>query len=89
MSLNHNSLLENLTSLTLAIGERKDLRDLFDQLAQAPHDQRAELIRAMSERIAGDTGDSALAASFKCLADPRIFEATRLALEECEPPSLN
>jgi hypothetical protein len=85
MSLDQNSFLENLTSLTLAIGERQDLRDLFDQLAQSPADQRAELIHIMSERIAA--ADRTLAAAFKSLADPRVFEATGLALQQCENPA--
>ena len=83
MSRDEDSFLENLTTLTLAIGERQDLRDWFHQLSEKPADQRAEAIFEMIERIAAEGDDAELASSVKWLTDPRIFDATRLALQQC------
>ena len=82
MMINHDSLIENLTSLTLAIGERAELRKWFHELAQKPAHQRTGAILAMSERIATEGKDAALASSFKLLADSRVFDAARMALEK-------
>jgi len=82
MALDEDSALETLTTLTLAIGEDKQLRRWFDDLASKPAGERAKAIRVMSKRISTEGRDGKLAQAVGLLVDARIFAAAQAAMSE-------
>jgi hypothetical protein len=82
MALNTDSALNNLARMVQVIGPDKQLRRWFSALGQMPTLERRNAIYSMSEQMTADGKDEDLVASFRLLADTRVFDAARLALQE-------
>jgi hypothetical protein len=82
MSITPDAALDSLTRIIQVVGDDQKLRRWFQALIKKPVVDRRNEIYFMSERLAVQNGDTDLAASFSLLADPRIFDAARLALSE-------
>ena len=82
MALNTDSALDNLARLVRVIGPDQQLRQWFSALGQKPEVERRNAIYSMSEQMRADGKDEDLVVSFRLLADARVFEAARLALQE-------
>ena len=82
MALNVDSALANLTRMVRVIGPDPRLREWLLAPDQKSAVERHNAIYSMSERMRADGKDEDLVATFRLLADARVFDAARLALEE-------
>ena len=82
MPLGTDSALENLTLMVQVFGRDQQLRQWFSLLAAKPTVERRTEIYSMSERMRAEGKDEDLVASFRLLADTRVFDAARLALQK-------
>jgi hypothetical protein len=82
MTLNTDSALDNLARMVQIIGPDQQLRKWFSALSQMSALQRHNAIYSMSEQMRTDGKDEDLVVSFQLLADARVFEAAKLALQE-------
>lgn len=76
--------MENLARMVRVIRRDPDLRQWFAGLACRPADERRESIQAMRRQMTEMGKDGDLVLAFGLLADERVFEAARAALEELE-----
>jgi hypothetical protein len=82
MTLNTESALDILTRMVQVIGRDRKLRQWFSALTQQSAVDRRNEIFMTSEKMRAEGKDADLAASFRLLADSRVFDAARLALQE-------
>ena len=82
MTISANSALNNLTRMVQVVGRDPQLRQWFSALAQKPAADRRNEIYSTSERMRADGKDEDLVASFRLLADSRVFDAARVALQK-------
>jgi hypothetical protein len=82
MHLDTESALDNLARMVQIIGRDRKLRLWFSALTRQSAVQRRNEIFAESERMRAAGEDTDLVASFRLLADSRIFDAASLALQE-------
>ena len=82
MTLDTESALDNLARMVQVIGRDQGLRQWFSALTQKSAVERRNEIFMTSERMRAEGKDMALVASFRLLADSRVFDAARLALQE-------
>jgi len=82
MALNTDTALDNLTRMVQVIGRDQKLRQWFSALTQQSAVERRNEIFAASERMRAEGKDMDLVASFRLLADSKVFDAARLALQE-------
>ena len=82
MALTTDTALNNLTRMVQVIGRDQKLRLWFAAVTQRSAVDRRNEIFAVSERMRAEGKDADLVASFRLLADSRVFEAARLALQE-------
>jgi hypothetical protein len=82
MTLDTDTALDNLARMVQVIGPDKQLRAWFSALGQKPALERRNAIYSMSEQMRTDGKDEDLIASFRLLADARVFEAAKQALQE-------
>ena len=75
-----DAILDNLVRFVQVIGRDPKLLEWFRSLENKSPAQRSVEILAMGERIAREQKDPDLAASFKLLAEPTVFDALRAAL---------
>src|SRR5687768_912739 len=75
-----HAILDNLVRFVQVIGRDPKLLEWFRSLENKSPAQRSIEILAMEERIAREQKDPDLAASFKLLAEPTVFDALRAAL---------
>ncbi len=80
MSITSDAALDNLTRIIQVIRDDQKLLRWFHTLIKKSAAERRNEIYSRSERLAVQNGDTDLAASFSLLADSRIFDAARLAL---------
>jgi hypothetical protein len=80
MALNPDSALDNLTRMVQVIEGDRKLHDWFCTLAQTPTVTRRNKIYAMVQRMRAEGTDTDLVASFRLLADSRVFDAACEAL---------
>ncbi|HMD54459.1 MAG TPA: hypothetical protein VKJ65_07925 [Phycisphaerae bacterium] len=84
MSITPDAALDSLTRIVQVVRDDQKLRRWFHALIRKSAVDRRNEIYFMSQRLAIQNGDADLVASFSLLADPRIFDAARLALSERE-----
>jgi len=82
MTLDTESALDNLARMVQVIGRDQRLRQWFSALTQQSAVERRNEIFMTSERMRAEGKDTDLVASFRLLADSRVFDAARLALQE-------
>jgi hypothetical protein len=82
MTLDTESALDNLARMVQVIGRDQGLRQWFSALTQKSAVERRNEIFMTSERMRAEGKDTDLVASFRLLADSRVFDAARLALQE-------
>jgi hypothetical protein len=82
MTLDTESALNNLARMVQVIGRDQRLRQWFSALTQQSAVERRNEIFMTSERMRAEGKDTDLVASFRLLADSRVFDAARLALQE-------
>jgi hypothetical protein len=80
MALNPDSALDNLTRIVQVIEGDRKLHEWFCTLAHRPTVTRRNEIYAMVERMRAEGTDADLVASFRLLADSRVFDAACEAL---------
>lgn len=80
MALNPDSALDNLTRMVQVIEGDRELYDWFCTLAHKSTVTRRNKIYAMVERMRAERTDADLVASFRLLADSRVFDAACEAL---------
>jgi hypothetical protein len=83
MAPNTNTALDTLARMVQIVGRDPDLLRWFRELARKPADQRRNDIYLAAERMRAEGKDQELVTCFRLLADPRVFEAARVALREC------
>lgn len=81
MAINNDIALDNLARMVQVIARDPDLRRWFSALTQQSAIKRRNEIFAASEKLRAEDKDMDLVASFRLLADPKVFEAAREALE--------
>ena len=84
MSINSDSAYEILTTLARAIAEDKKLRLWFHSLSQKSVVERRNEIFQMEVEIADKYKDTDLASALHLLTDARVFEAAKVAVNECK-----
>jgi hypothetical protein len=77
-----DSALDNLSRMAQVIARDQQLRHWFSALAQRPAIERRNEIYSASERMRAEGKDEDLVASFRLLADTRVFDAACLALQK-------
>ena len=82
MTLDTESALNNLARMVQVIGRDQRLRQWFSALTQQSAVERRNEIFMTSERMRAEGKDTDLVESFRLLADSRVFDAARLALQE-------
>jgi len=82
MTLDTESALNNLARMVQVIRRDQRLRQWFSALTQQSAVERRNEIFMTSERMRAEGKDTDLVASFRLLADSRVFDAARLALQE-------
>lgn len=82
MTINTDAALDNLARMVQVIGADPQLRAWFSTLGQKSELERRNAIYLMSEQMRTTGQNDDLAASFRLLADARVFEAATLALQE-------
>jgi hypothetical protein len=82
MALDAESALDNLTRMVQVIGRDRELRQWFSALTEQSAVERRNEIFMTSEKMRAEGKDTELVASFRLLADSRVFDAARLALQE-------
>jgi hypothetical protein len=79
-----DSALDDLARFVQVVGRDPKLQQWFVALVEmSPVERRIEIFSA-AERIKVDRKAPDLAASFRLLADPRVFDAAREALRDCQ-----
>ena len=73
-------LLDGLARMTEAIRTDETLTRMLLSLADKGTEERRGIIALMSERMLAEHNDPDLVASFRLLADPRVFEPALLAV---------
>jgi len=82
MSTTFDAALDNLTRIVRVVGDDQKLRRWFHSLSKKSAVERRNAIYVMSEQMAAQNVDADLVASFRLLADARIFDAACLALRD-------
>ena len=82
MTLDTESALNNLARMVQVIRRDQRLRQWFSALTQQSAVERRNEIFMTSERMRAEGKDTDLVESFRLLADSRVFDAARLALQE-------
>jgi hypothetical protein len=83
MSLDRESALDNLAGFIQAISEDGKLRGRFSGMAKMTSAERFNQIQFMAHEMSAERLDPDLIASFRLLADERVFEAAKAALRDC------
>jgi hypothetical protein len=82
MALNRDTALNNLARIVQVIRDERRLHEWFRALTNVSAVQRRNEIYSMVEQMKANSEDADLVASFQLLADPRLFDAARVALRE-------
>jgi len=82
MTIDANSALDNLARLVQAISDDAILRQTFYGMAKMSPSKRLSQIHTMAERLGVEHEPAEFVASFRLLADARIFDAAMVALRD-------
>lgn len=77
-----DSAFDSLTKLVQVIGRDRNLFEWFRQLDQMSADERRNQIFRISDQMTAAEKDPDIVKAFRLLADPRMFDAARLALQD-------
>lgn len=80
--MNTDSAFDNLVRMVQVIGRDRELRCWFAALTTKSTAERCIDIYTTSERMRAEGKDADLVRCFRLLADPRVFEAASLALQD-------
>ena len=82
MTLNREIALKNLARIVQVIRDERQMNRWFCEMAHKSAVERRNEIYSMVERMRCEGEDADLIASFRLLADSRVFRAVRVALRE-------
>jgi hypothetical protein len=83
MKTETQAVIDGLADVVLMIKSDRWLGQWFHILARRSVAERTIAIYKASQRLALAGADALFLASLKLLADPRVFDAARLALGDC------